>query len=49
MGLIPLESFDFPDEGTGTAQIDVLKFNDRDLIAATKCYIDEVVIYEVAN
>ncbi len=35
--------------GTGTAQIDVLKFNGRDLIAATNGYIDEVAVYEVTN
>lgn len=35
------------DEGTGTAQLDVLSSADRDIIVATNNYIDEVAIYEM--
>ncbi len=35
------------DEGTGTAQIDVVRENDRDFIVASNGYIDEVALYEV--
>ncbi len=35
------------DEGTGTAQVDVVRANDRDFIVATNGYIDEVALYEV--
>jgi hypothetical protein len=37
------------DEGTGTAQIDVVRANDTDFIAASNGYIDEVALYEVVE
>ncbi len=37
------------DEGTGTAQIDVVKSAHRDLIIASNNHIDEVALYEITD
>jgi len=36
-------------EGTGTAQIDVVRTAHRDLIIASNNYIDEVALYEITD